>query len=154
MQKQISSRLKRALQVFESGELDLVVKKGRPEDFEALRSLVSMDAEPEHCQRAIYALGRWGDQSAVPDVVSILPQLDENARITAVDALGRLGSREAQSAVESCADDPSPEVRKFVVQALGRLGGADAESRLRSMARRDSEGWIRSLAEQVRQSRK
>ncbi len=156
MKKKTPTGLKQALQVFETGELDLIVKKKRRDHFDALRSLLSLDSgvEPEHRQRAIYALGRWGDTSVVPDLVSLLPRLDESERITALDALGRLDTKEARTAVETCADDPSPQVRKFVVTALRRLGGPDAESRLRWIAKEDGEGWIRDLAQSAVKSRK
>ena len=56
------------------------------EDFEALRRLLARDgqATPDYRQRAIYALGRWGDTGVVPDIVGLLPELDESHRITAI----------------------------------------------------------------------
>lgn len=148
MKKGLPARLKHALDVFEIGELERLIREGRPDHFEALKALVSDDPDihPDHRQRAIYALGRWGDKSVVAEVAAVLPKLDEDARITALDALGRLGTSEARAAVEACAHDPSADVRKFVVAALRRLGGSQAESRLRKMAREDSEGWVRELA--------
>lgn len=155
MAKKISPRLKRALEVFEIGELDLIIEKKRRVDFDALRSFVSMDpgVDPDYRQRAIYALGRWGDTKVVPQLITVLPQLDESERITALDALGRLDTKEARKAVETCADDASPDVRKFVVAALRRFGGAIADSRLRKMAKEDKEGWIRSVAQRALDSR-
>lgn len=156
MTKKISTRLKQALEVFEIGELDLIVEKKRSEDFDALRSLVTMDpgVDPEYRQRAIYALGRWGDPEVVSDLTTVLPQLNESERITALDALGRLDTKEARKAVETCAEDLAPDVRKFVIAALRRLGGADADSRLRKIAKEDGEGWIRTLAQRALDSRK
>ena len=156
MIKKISPRLKRALEVFEIGELDLIIEKKRRDDFDALHSFIAMGpgVDPEYRQRAIYALGRWGDTEVVPDLISVLPQLDESERITAIDALGRLGTKDARKAVETCAKDASPDVRKVVVAALRRCGGADANSRLRKMAKDDEEGWVRTLAQRALDSRK
>ena len=144
----MSDELKRALEAFEIGALDAIIEKKRPEDFRALRRLLSpaADVKPEDRQRAIYALGRWSDPSVVPDVAALLPSLRESHRITAIEALGRLGTKEAREAVEPFATDPSPHVRKFVVEALGRMSGSAAEAALRKIAQRDAEGWVRDLA--------
>ena len=145
-------RLERALEAFETGELDLIVRRGRPEDFEALRALVSMDADPDHRQRAIYALGKWGKPEVVPDIVAVLPGIEEAGRVTAVEALRRLGTPAAEEAIVELAEDPSVDVRKYVVRALRRRGDEKAERTLRRIADRDPEEWIRSMAEQAMRS--
>jgi HEAT repeat protein len=148
MTNELPAQLEAALRSFETGALDRVIERRRPEDFRALRWLLSRDAsvKPEHRQRAIYALGRWGDASVVPEIVALLPELEESRRITAIEALGRLGTRTARDAVEEYADDRSPQVRKFVVEALGRIGDAAAETRLQQMAEQDPAAWVRDLA--------
>jgi HEAT repeat protein len=146
--QEIPLELERALAAFESGDLDQIIREGRREHFEVLRQLASAESgvKKEYRQKAIYALGRWGDTSAVPDILKVLPKLDGSERITAIDALGRLGTNQARQAVASFAGDPSPQVRKFVVQALGRMGGPEAATHLRDIAGRDREVWIRQLA--------
>ena len=148
MNQKIPIELERALEAFETGDLDQIIRERRREHFEVLRRLVSVDSgvKKKYRQKAIYALGRWGDVSAVPDVLKVLPELDESERITAIDALGRLGTDQAREAVASYARDPSPQVRKFVVQALGRLGGSEAATHLDDIAGKDGEAWIRQLA--------
>lgn len=145
--RKIPSELERALVAFEAGALDKIIERKRSEDFEALRRLVSLEpsVNPDHRQRAIYALGRWGDSSVVPSVVKMLPSLKESHCITALEALGRLGTNDACAAIESFADNPSPQIRKFVVEALYRIGSPAAEAKLRKMANEDSEGWVRDL---------
>ena len=144
----IPFELERALGAFETEALDKIIAQKRPEDFQVLHNLVALEADvnPNQRQRAIYALGRWGDASVVPDIVKLLPTLKESHCITALEALGRLGTQEACEAVMSFADHPSPQIRKFVVAALSRIGGPAAEERLRQMGREDREGWVRELA--------
>jgi HEAT repeat protein len=143
----IDNKLKMALESDELCELDEIARRRDRAQLEALKRLLSEPApKREYRSRAIYALGRSGDPSAVPDIVRTLPELDEEGRITAMDALGRLGTKEALEAVARHADDPSPQVRKFVVRALNRIGGREAEEMLRAIARQDPEPWIKQLA--------
>ncbi len=148
MQKSLPAELENALEAFEAGALDKIIRKRRRGDFQALLRLISLDADvkPHHRQRAINALGRWEDASVVSRIVELLPKLPESHCITALEALGRLGTKQACKAVESFADHRSPQVRKFVVSALNRIGGSAAESCLRKMAKEDSEDWVRDLA--------
>lgn len=154
MTTELPAELEAALRSFEAGALDRVIERKRPEDFEALQRLLGPDrpARPDSRQRAIYALGRWGDTRVVPDIVRLLPELSESHRITAIEALGRLGTQTAGAAVEEYADDPSPHVRKFVVEALSRIGDPAAEKRLRRMAERDPADWVRNLARDRRKN--
>ena len=148
MYKEIPTELKDALKAFEIGALDKIVARHRREDFDALRRLVAEKSagDPNDRQRAIYALGRWGDPSVVPDIASLLPNLKESHCITAIEALGRLGTQAARQAVEPYAGHASPQVRKFVVVALGRIGDSAAKSTLRKIAREDKQAWVRDLA--------
>lgn len=60
----MSEELLEALEEDESGDLDAIIEHRRPEDFDALRSLLTLDptVEPSHRAKAIYALGRWGSR--------------------------------------------------------------------------------------------
>jgi HEAT repeat protein len=102
----MSQRLREALDAIESGELDAIVQEGNPSDVEELRSLVSTEPaiNPIDRRKAIYALGRVGDEASVPRIVNVLPTLDERGTITAADALGRLGTPEAIRAVAELAE--------------------------------------------------
>ena len=150
-ERDLPQRVRRALEAFESGFLDQIIRAKRPEDFEALRSLVVTDAPglDRYRRRAIYALGRWGNPEAADDIVRVMPRLDETGRIAALDALGRLGTESARDAIASYGEDPSSQVRKFVVRSLGRVGGPEATERLREIARTDPNGWIRELAQKA-----
>ncbi len=148
MDNQIPGDLAKALNAFEAGPLDQLIRQKRPEHFEALQRLVSTTpaTESRFRQKALYALGRWGDPSVVPLLVAVLPALADKERMTAIDALGRLGTDDAREAIVSHTADPSPQVRKFVVEALARLGGTEASASQREMAAHDPEDWIRDLA--------
>lgn len=142
------SELERALDAFEVGALDGIIENKRRRDFEALCRILCEEpaTDPVRRQRAIYALGRWGDSSVVPDIVDALPRLKESHCITAIEALGRLGTKDARKAIERFADNPSPQVRKFVVKALSRIGGRAAEARLQKMVKEGRDDWVRDFA--------
>lgn len=153
--QRLSPELKDALKAFEIGALDRIIEAKRKEDFDALRRLVSKDVDvnANDRQRAIYALGRWGDPSVVPEIVSLLSTLKESHCMTAIEALGRLGTNPARVAIESYASDPSPHVRKFVVEALNRLGDPAADATLLKIVQDDREAWVRDLASRRVQAR-
>jgi HEAT repeat protein len=121
---EISGDLQQALDADESCDLDELVRRRRPADFDALLSLLRSGParEAPHRARAIYALGRWGDPAVVGVIRDLLPSLHYDERITAIDALGRLGTDEAVEGILGHANDESLPVRKFVARALGRIG--------------------------------
>ena len=147
MSDDTSSDLRDALKSFEIGALDRIIERGDEKDFEALRRLVSdPSVNPDDRQRAIYALGRWGDPAVVPDIVEVLPTLKETHCMTAIEALGRIGTDEARAAVLPYARHRSPHVRKFVVEALSRIDDAEAREAVRTIANADRSPWVRDLA--------
>ncbi len=140
--------LRIALEAEEAGELNEIIRAHRKDHFDTLRKLVTTDpAVPkEYRNKALYALGRWGDPRVVPDIERVLPEMDEAGRIAALDALRRLGTDQALETAAGYARDPSPQVRKFAIQALDRIGGPRAQTTLRDIATEDPEEWIRGLA--------
>jgi len=144
----VSNELTRAFEAEEAEQLSEIIRRKKREDFETLRRLVlaGPDVNEAHRQKAIYALGRWGDAGVIGDIERILPQLAEPGRIAAIDALGRLGTQRALEVIAQYEQDPSAQVRKLVVEACNRIGGTKAEGRLRTIARDDPEEWIRKLA--------
>lgn len=124
-----------------------ILARRSPEEFRRLRAVVAAKApDPVELQNAINLLGRWGDPEAAPDIVALLPGLDEVGLINAVDALGRLGGTVATNAVLKQAGHESPDVRRFAVAALARLGTKRATDRLEKLARTDPAGFVRSKA--------
>lgn len=140
-------QLESALEAEEAGALNEIIRDRRPEHFEVLRALATGPAiDAPYRTKALYALGRWGDPSVVPEIANTLSELDEGGRIAALDALGRLGTEPAVAAVARSSDDPSPQVRKMAVEALSRIGSPEARQRLEAIGHTDSEAWIRKLA--------
>jgi HEAT repeat protein len=143
----LSQELVVALEADEAEQLDDVIEKRRPEDFDALRKLATGErVEQSYRTRALYALGRWADPSVVDAIVSLLPHLEEAERIAAVEALGRLSTQEALDAIRARSRDPSPRVRKFVVEALARSADPRSAGILREIAATDPEEWVRNVA--------
>lgn len=140
--------LQRALESDCAETLSELIQAHRAADFDRLRQMLApgTDVNPRHRQRAIYALGRWGDARAVGDILQVLPRLDEPGRLTAIDALGRLGSAEALPTILEHSDDPSPHVRKFVIHALGRFNLPDARAKLTEISEKDPDPALRKLA--------
>lgn len=144
----LSARMQRALDSDCADDLNEIILAKRKADFDGLRKLISTepDVEPRYRTLAIYALGRWGNQAVVDDILQVLPQLDETGVLTAMDSLGRLGSQKALQGILEHADDPSPQVRKFAIRALGRFETQDAREKLREINVKDPDQRLRDLA--------
>jgi HEAT repeat protein len=145
-----------ALEADDAEPLDQLIRSGRPEIFATLRELATtfQVVNPMYRTRALYALGRLADQEVVPEIVDVLPRLDEPGRIAAIDALGRLQAAEGFDAIRSYADDPSPHVRKFVVEALARFQTPASTGTLRAMSESDPIDWVRTRAMSALSNRK
>ena len=145
---ELPEELRAALEAEEGGELARLLRLKRPTDLEALRRLLSLDPSipSDFRTKAMYALGRWGDASVVPEISRLLPQLDERERISALSALGHLGTPEAAAEILPFAEDASPQVRKAATIALARTGTPKAMEKLREIAASDPLPWIREVA--------
>lgn len=145
---EISEKLLRALESDDAGELGIIIKKRKQEDFKALQTFLSLDPsiKNEHRAKAIYALGRWGDPAPVKAIGSIISDLDEASRITAINTLGRISTEDSLDVVIKLVDDPSPNVRKFVARALARINTTEAHEKLKEIASKDKVEYVRVLA--------
>jgi HEAT repeat protein len=144
----LSARMQRALDSDCADDLNEIILAKRKADFDGLRRLISTEAdvEPRYRTLAIYALGRWGNEAVVDDILQVLPDLDDTGMLTAMDSLGRLGSQKALQGVLEHADDPSPQVRKFAIRALGRFELPAARVKLMEINEKDSDQQLRDLA--------
>jgi HEAT repeat protein len=144
----LPKRLQIALESDCAEELNEVIRAHQEADFERLRQLLTSkpQVDPRLRNRAMYALGRWGDARAVGDILQVMPDLDERGRIAAMDSLGRLGSNQALQAIMMHSDDPSPHVRKFAIHALGRFQLPEARAKLIEIRDKDPDEHLRNLA--------
>ena len=137
-----------ALESDDAGPLDAIIRRQRQEDFELFRRILNDVNAPElYRMRSMYALGRWGDPSVVPDIVRAMETLSDRGRISAIDALGRLRSEAALDTLVTYAKHPSPHVRKTVANALARIDTPLAQAELQAIAVRDPEDWVRKVAQ-------
>lgn len=144
--------LRRALEADDSEELEGIIERGHPEDFEALQGLIEDEETPTiYRRRALYALGKWPDREtdSVNVIEAVLPRLTELERITAVSTLGRIGTSDARELMVSKADDDSPDVRRQVVKGLSRIADETAMDTLREFAEDDETAHVRELAQET-----
>lgn len=158
MTQELPVRIVEAFEAEESGSLDLLIRNRKPEDLAVLRTVARNEEHhfdaPEQ-RKALYALGRWGDRAAIPDILGALPDLDAPARMAAIEALGRIGGDEEVDAIVEYSEDDSAQVRKFAIKALERIGTRDALAQLRRIATKPGEeDWLRALANQASNSRR
>jgi len=144
----ISKQLSEVLESDCAHSVEDVLKKKSADDFKTLISILPLESNVSENYRtkALYLLGLWGDKSSVPEIINILPKLDEMGRISGIDALGRLGSKEALAGILQCANDSSDNVRKFVTRALGKINTADAKNKLKEIQKKDPTRYIRDIA--------
>ena len=139
-----------ALDPNDTDRLDDLIARHAAADFELLLRIASGEVMPTAWarRRALYALGRWGDPGVSRAIEAVLPLLDVNERVAAIDALGQLGTEEAAALAWEFARDPSAEVRGAVVEALARIGGSKTRGLLRLLEASDPSATVRELAKQ------
>ena len=145
--KDFSIELNNTLEPDSAYSMAQLMEAKRSQDFSDLLNVLKREPDGSYARvKALYALGRWGDDKATPSILDIIPSLNELERVTAVDALGRLGSAKALGGVLELTEDPSPHVRKFVVRALSRFKKPQAEKALKAIERSDGETFVREYA--------
>ncbi len=94
---------------------------------------------------AIDILGRLRSPEAVPLLVSLLSDADENARARAAHSLGVVGDPRAAPQLVQALQDAAWPVRAMAAKALGMVAGAEGIAALEG-ALADREWWVRSNA--------
>jgi HEAT repeat protein len=94
---------------------------------------------------AIDILGRLRSPEAVPLLVSLLADADENARARAAHSLGVVGDPRAAPDLMRALEDPAWPVRAMAAKGLGMLAGTEGIGALEA-ALADREWWVRSNA--------
>lgn len=105
-----------------------------------------LQSNPEDAARirAVIALGKSGDETAVPALESALQDLDPSVRLQAITALGRIGTEEAITIVGNVLLQSSVDAAERVraAQALRDHGSEMAKSFLQAAAY-DSDAQVR-----------
>jgi len=125
---------------------------------EALAAQSRIPSDPEGRMRYLSAKQDWrgvrqAGRSAVPHLVPLLKDRDENVRLEVVKLLGSLRARESTSEVSHLLSDASQEVRRQAALALAALGDGTQVAALRTAlakegfedVRKEMESAIRRL---------
>lgn len=100
---------------------------------------------PEFRLIAADALGRIGDESAVPALVGVLDDPDVRVRVRAVEACGEIGDPRAIDALADHLEDSHDQVRREAATALAKIGTEAAMAALAPAARSRTES-VRVIA--------
>lgn len=88
-------------------------------------------------------LGRLRDPRAIPFLMEMRHDPEEQVRFTVITALGRLKAKEAQGFLLDTLKDPSPLLRASAAEALGEIGEVDAIPELRDVLDSDPDPYVR-----------
>ena len=94
---------------------------------------------------AIDILGRLRSPTAVPLLVALLKDPDDNARARAAHSLGVIGDPRAAPDLVTALGDPAWAVRAMAAKAIGLLPGSEGIAGLQT-GLADREWWVRSNA--------
>jgi HEAT repeat protein len=88
---------------------------------------------------AATALGRIGNEHAIPHLVEAFDDLDPRVRKRAVRSCGHIGDQRAVEPLADRLEDSEPLVQRAAAEALGAIGTPDALEQLIPAARADDE---------------
>ena len=130
------------------GVCALLKEKDASNVIELLDVVANRDSYTERAfLNAIYILGRWGDERAVPLITQELPDLDERGKICALDALGRIGKDVDVEEIAKAGESENPDVRKFAIRALARIGTVEARQKLDELDIKEKIPWLKDVAQ-------
>lgn len=95
---------------------------------------------------AVSRLGRLGDPRAIPYLVEMRDDPEEQVRFSVIQALGRLKAKEAEAYLLESLNDSSPLLRMTAASALGHVGAVDAIPVLRRSLDSDPDPYVRANA--------
>lgn len=78
----------------------------------------------------LQALGKVGDESALPVILDAAKDSDSTMRRYAVPALADMGGEQATEALMAALDDPESDIRAAAVMALGEIRAERADDAL------------------------
>jgi HEAT repeat protein len=106
-------------------------------DGRATAPLIELSRQKRSRERAVWALGRLGDASALPVLIEALADRSKEVRMTAARALGVLGDHRGAGPLIELLRDPDRDLRAAAVFGLGHLGDERAIEPLLDLARRE-----------------
>lgn len=86
---------------------------------------------------AIIALGRIGDETAVPYLIEILEE-EEDLAVVCSGALAKIGDKRAFEPLIKKLGDPNPYIRQAVISAINSLGHPDLPYKLKELLKSDN----------------
>ena len=92
---------------------------------------------------AVTALGRIGDERAVPSLLMMLDHADAGLRSTIAEALGRIGDRSALARIVELLSDPSEAVQRNAVLAVQKLPDRRAAKPILAIIKRTQNADLR-----------
>lgn len=111
-----------------------------------------LDADyPEFRMVAAAALGRMGDETAVPHLLDALDDSAPRVRERAARSCGRIGDSRCVPALADRLDDRNPIVQQAAANALGSIGSQPALEPLIPLARADNEELRRIAVDELGQ---
>lgn len=122
--------------------LNALWQSGDPRAVEPLLQVLRDKDEFKRHDRAIWALGKFGVASAVPDLIQILcPQDYSQARSSlvraqAAEALGEIGGEMALEALLGILEEKDQHISRTAAIAVGHIGTAQTALRLLQMLRK------------------
>ncbi|MBM4092723.1 MAG: HEAT repeat domain-containing protein, partial [Planctomycetes bacterium] len=102
---------------------------------DALIGLLETEEEASVCAAVVAALGRIGDERAIPALVLALKSPEASVRCAAVFAYAKISAAEATPALITALNDVAADVSSMAVRALADIGGPDATDALAEVLR-------------------
>lgn len=110
--------------------LEVLVQQGS-DSVPALLEFISFE-DTDVVRDVVSALGRLGDERAVPALIALL-QSERGLSIVAAGALSKIGDLRAFEPLLQCLGHEEPSIRQAAVAALHSLGHPDLEERVREL---------------------
>lgn len=144
-----SAILSHALESECAHSMEPLMQAKNTEDFTSMIDMLADDSPAQYKARALFALGRWGDNKATSAICKAVPNMDEVCRLTAADSLSRLNSAAALDGLLNMANDVSPHVRKVVLKGLTRFDKPKAKLGFETIQEAEKERFVQDYGRKL-----